>query len=243
MQRRLIVAAAAVAALALLALGGAAVFLDGDPKAAPKPVQLADATMIVEINATDGDAGLQVFLDGEAWRSMTVSDPSGDRILSFGAEGRVANFGLTELFSESSEPPFTEFPLERFKALFPEGTYRFSGTTASGQQVVGTATLTHRFPDGPEIVAPADGDRLSRDDVVARWRPVTTPAGIDIVGYRVIVTRENPLRVFNADLPASASRMAIPAEFLGARTEYKLEVQAIESGGNQTLTEVTFVVR
>jgi hypothetical protein len=243
MQRRPIALAAGVAAVALLALGAAAAFLDGDTKAAAKPVQLAEATMIVEINATDGDAGLQVFLDGEAWKSMAVSDPSGNRILSFGAEGRVADYGLTELFSESSEPPFTEFPLEQFKELFPEGTYSFSGTTIDGRQMAGTAALTHAFPDGPEIVAPADGARVSRDAVVARWRPVTTPAGIDIVAYRVIVTRENPLRVFSADLTASATRMAIPAEFLEPRTEYKLEVQAVESGGNQTLTEVSFDVR
>jgi hypothetical protein len=242
MQRRRIQLGAALAVLALVALGGAALVFDGGTTATAKPVRLAAATMIVEVNATDGDAGLQVFLDGEPWRSIMVSDPNGSRILTFGTEGRVRDFGLTELFSESSEPPFAEFPLEEFKALFPEGTYTFAGTTVEGRRAVGTARLTHEIPDGPKILAPEDGAAVSRDAVVARWAPVTTPAGIDVVGYRAIVTREDPLRVFSADLTASARRLAIPPEFLEADTEYKLEVQAIEKGGNQTLTEVSFVV-
>ena len=211
-------------------------------RAASKPVRLAEATMIVEINATDGDAGLQVFLDGEAWRSMTISGPDGRSILAVNAEGRVQNFGLTELFSESSEPPFDVFPLEDFEALFPEGRYSFAGTTVKGARLEGRATLTHDFPDGPRIVSPAEGATVAGGNVVARWNPVTTPAGIDIVGYRAIVTREDPLRVFSVDLPASANTVAIPSEFFESDTEYKLEVQAIEANGNQTLTEVTFRV-
>ena len=62
--------------------------------------------MIVEINATDGDAGLQVFLDGEAWKTMRVTGPDGRTILDVTAKGRLDGYGLTELFSESSEPPF-----------------------------------------------------------------------------------------------------------------------------------------
>jgi hypothetical protein len=211
-------------------------------EAATAPIRLADARLIVEVNATDGDAGLQVFLDGEPWSSMTMSAPDGRRLLAINTEGRLKGYGLTELFSESSEPPFTEFPLEEFKKLFPEGRYSFAGTTIEGQRLVGRATLTHDIPDGPEITSPTDGATVARDNVVARWNPVTTPAGIDIVGYRVIVTREDPLRVFNADLTAAATSMAIPVEFLEPGVEYKLEVQAIEASGNQTLTEITFLV-
>jgi hypothetical protein len=237
---------------ALFVLAGVAAVLVGiagmrsDPttsaEAATAPIRLADASLIVEVNATDGDAGLQVFLDGEPWSSMTMSGPDGHRLLAIETDGRLKGYGLTELFSESSEPPFTEFPLEEFKKLFPEGRYSFAGTTIEGQRLVGRATLTHDIPDGPEITSPTDGATVPRDSVVARWNPVTTPAGIDIVGYRVIVTREDPLRVFNADLTASATGMAIPAEFLESGVEYKLEVQAIDASGNQTLTEITFLV-
>jgi hypothetical protein len=243
MKRRRNQLAAGVTALALLALGAAALGFDQTSEAASAPIRLAAATMIVEVNATDGDAGLQVFLDGKPWRSMTISGPDGRTLLAVNAEARLRNFGLTELFSESSEPPFDVFPLAKFKALFPEGKYTFAGTTVEGQRVVRRATLTHAIPDGPEIVSPAAGAAVARDDAVARWKRVSTPAGIDVVGYRAIVTREEPLRVFSVDLPASARRVRVPAEFLESRTEYKLEVQAIEASGNQTLTEVAFRVK
>jgi hypothetical protein len=214
-----------------------------DAQAAAKPIRLAESTLIVEVNATDGDAGLQVFLDGEPWRSMTMSGPDGQTVLEVEGEGRLTNYGLTELFSESSEPPFTEFPLAEFKKLFPEGKYSFAGETVKGQRLVGEARLSHDIPDGPEITSPEEDATVGRSNVVARWNAVDESGGIDIVGYRAIVTRENPLRVFSADLPASARRMPVPAEFLQSGTEFKLEVQAIEGSGNQTLTEIAFTVR
>src|SRR5215208_3689667 len=91
------------AAMLALAGGGAGVAeVRSDPRAEPaaKPLRLADATMIVEVNATDGDAGLQVFLDGEPWRSMRIVSPTGRRILAVHTRGRLKGYGLTELFSE-----------------------------------------------------------------------------------------------------------------------------------------------
>jgi hypothetical protein len=216
----------------------------GTAGADAKPLEFSDARLKVEINATDGDAGLQIFLDGEAWNEVELLDPQGDAILDVDVTGRAEDFGLTELFSESSEPPFDEFPLEQFKQLFPEGTYTFRGTTIDGAPITGAATLTHEFPDGPQILSPAADSRVRPDQVVVQWAPVTTPAGINIAGYQVLVVQEEPvLRVFSADLPATATRLSVPADFLQPRTEYKVEVLAIEVGGNQTLTELTFRTR
>jgi hypothetical protein len=206
-----------------------------------KTIQLEDATMIIEVNDTDGDAGLQVFLDGEPWRSMKVSRPGGKRILDVHTKGRLHRLGLTELFSESNEPEFKELPLEKFKKKFPEGKYTFTGRTIEGDRLVGTARLSHDTPAGPEILSPAAGATLPRDDVVARWAPVAGP-GIEIDGYRVIVERENPLRVFNADLPASQTSVTIPSEYLEPGVEYKIEIQSIERSGNQTISELPFRV-
>jgi hypothetical protein len=240
-MRRMLTSAAAIATLGTLALGASAVA--GRSGQAAEQVKLKEATLIVEVNATDGDAGLQVFLDGDPWRSMQIVAPNGRTILDVGTRGRLQGYGLTELFSESSEPPFDVFPLEKFKALFPEGRYTFSGTTIEGRRLVGSARLSHDIPAGPKILAPADDTRVGRSGVVARWRAVPA-AEARIVGYRAIVTQEEPrLRVLNVDLPASARRVEIPREFLQPRTEYKLEVQAIERSGNQTLTEVSFRVR
>jgi hypothetical protein len=78
---------------------------------------------------------------------------------------------------------------------------------------------------------------------VVRWEPVTEPAGIQIVGFQVVVSRESPDRVFEADMLATATELRIPAEFLESGVEYKVEVLAIEVSGNQTLTEITFSTR
>ncbi len=208
--------------------------------AASKTVRLDEATMIVEVNATDGDAGLQIFLDGEAWRSMTITAPDGRRMLAINGRTRLKNYGLTELFSESSEPPFDQFPLKKFKRLFPEGRYSLVGTTIEGDRLAGRARLSHDIPDGPQITAPADGSTVPPGSVVASWNPVPEPSGINVVGYRAIVEREDPLRVFSVDLPASVTSVTIPQEYVESGTKYKLEVQAIEASGNQTLTEIEF---
>jgi hypothetical protein len=57
------------------------------------------------------------------------------------------------------------------------------------------------------------------------------------------VTHESPLRILSVDVPASARKVTVPAEFLERGVEYKLEVQAIEKSGNQTLTEIAFRAR
>jgi hypothetical protein len=205
-------------------------------------IPFADARLKIEVNATDGDAGLQVFLDGEPWRAVSLYSPSGRKLVNIDAKGPLKNYGLTELFSESSEPPFDEFPLEEFKKLFPEGVYTFRGRTIDGKALKSTARLTHDIPAGPRILRPREDAEVRRDRVVVAWRPVRRP-GVEIVGYQVVVTREDPLRVLSVDLPARARRLHVPTVFLQRGVEYKAEVLAIEAGGNQTLTEVAFTVR
>jgi hypothetical protein len=211
-------------------------------QAAGKSIRLEDATMIIEVNSTDRDAGLQVFLDGEPWKSMKIFRPGGGRILNVKAKGRLKGFGLTELFSESNEPEFSELPLRKFKQRFPEGKYTFVGRTVEGQKLRRKAKLSHAIPDGPRITSPTEGAEVPVDDVVASWEPVPDTRRVDIVGYRAIVEKERPLRVFSADLPANVTSIQIPPEFLQSNKKHKLEVQAIERGGNQTISEIEFRV-
>jgi hypothetical protein len=206
-----------------------------------EPIEFGRARMIIEVNGTDGDAGFQVFLDGEAWRKVKVNNPDGRTILDVKGKSAVNDFGLTELFSESKEPPFDEMPLDEFLALFPSGEYEFSGTTVEGVAMIGSATFTHAIPDKPTVIEPAGGAVLPTDAVVISWDPVADPPGSQIVGYEVIVAQEEPVpRVFKTDLPTSKSTMPVPEEFLEDGTEYKFEVLAIEASGNQTITEGAF---
>jgi Fibronectin type III domain len=206
------------------------------------PVPFKDARLIVETNATDGDAGLQVFLDHEPWRSIEIYRPDGERLLGVTARGELTSFGLTELFAESSEPPFTDLPLAEFQELFPAGEYRYEGCTVDGQAMRSPVTLTHAFPAGPEILSPQEDSTVAAAEVVVRWEPVTTPPGIEIVRYQILLTNEEqaPPQVFSADLPATTSELTVPAGFVEPGVEYKVEVVAVEAGGNQTLTELAF---
>jgi hypothetical protein len=225
----------------LLLLGLGATVPAGTAGARARTIPFADARLKIEVNATDGDAGLQVFLDGEPWRAVSLYHPDGRKLVEITAKGPLKDYGLTELFSESSEPSFDVFPLQEFKRLFPEGVYTFRGTTIDGTHLRSSARLTHDIPRGPRILRPRADAEVPRDKLVVTWKPVRTP-GVDIVGYQVVVTREEPLRVLSVDLPAHARRLPVPAAFLQRGIEYKVEVLAIEASGNQTLTEIAFTV-
>lgn len=231
-----------------LALAVGAGFASGTPsrtERGQKSVALDEATAIVEVNATEGDAGIQLFLDGEPWRSMKVTGPDGEDVgtlLRIETKGRLKGHGLTEWFTESSEPPFEELPLKEFKKLFPEGRYAFRGETIEGKPITGAARLSHDIPNGPEIIAPTEGQLVDRNGLVASWSPGTQPADVEIVAYRAIFEREDPFRMLSIDLPAAVTSVTVPAEFLEPNTEYLFELQAIEASGNITFSELHFMV-
>jgi len=194
--------------------------------------------VFVQINATDSDVGLQLALDGEAWKSLKVFAPGGRKIVNVSGKGKLKSFGLTGLTFESETPGLDE--IEEFKAVFPEGEYVFRGKTVDGQKLVDTATLTHDFPAGPVVVAPDEDAFVPPDNLVVSWDPVTEPPGIVIVAYQVIVTQNDPHRVFSFDLSAGATSVTVPPELLESDKEYKLEVMVQEESGNQTATELLF---
>ena len=243
-----------VAVVALILGVAALVGCTSDGGAQVIPIPFDDAKIIIELNATDGDVGIQVFLDGEPWENVKIFSPDG-QIFEVNGTGNLKELGLTELFFESNEPSLDELPLDEFLAMFPEGEYEFEGLTVEGDNLVGTATLTHDIPCGPEIVSPAEGAVVNPNNTVIEWEEVTNKLGpdgecddsseIEIFGYQVIVEREDPLRVFSVDLPASAREVTVPSEFLESGTEYKFEVLAIEERGigergNQTISESFF---
>jgi len=198
------------------------------------------AKIIFELNFTAQDLGIQVSLDGEPWKSIKVVRPNGHTLLEVEGKGSLKKFGLTELFLESNEPNFADMSKAEILALFPAGEYKFFGRTVEGDRLVGTATLTHNIPDGPVIVSPLPSDVVDPNNTVITWNAVTTPAGIQIVGYQVIVEGGNPSRTFDVNLPGTATSVTVPPEFLEPGTAYIFEVLAIEIGGNQTITEGSF---
>lgn len=198
-------------------------------------VPLTVSKISIEYDATSQGAGLQIVVNGQAWKKMSVTAPNG-KMFSVSAKQETGNIGLTE-FSISSNKQVT---LDQFLSLFPEGDYNFKGKAANGDNLIGTATLTHMIPDGPVISAPAADSIVDPSNTVVSWDPVTTPVGVDIVGYRVIVQENTTLRYFSVDLTKFANTLRLPSKFLQGASTYTARVLAIDAGGNQTLTSVSF---
>lgn len=210
-------------------------------------VKLKDARLKIEMNATDGDAGIHVYVDGDTWKSIDIYDPFGRMLFRATMRGRFAKQGGTELFVESAEPNFSQLTLVEFLKRFPEGQYQFKGKGTEGQTLVGTAIFTHNLPAGVELVSPLEGGALvDSNNAVVTWKPVGPANGSPIVGYQVLVAQSPstipaiPKTVLDVIMPATATSMAIPSGFLRPNTRYSWEVLAIEAGGNQTMTNAFF---
>ena len=204
--------------------------------------KLDEADIHIEINDTDGDAGIQIFLDAEGWRKMVVRDPDRNVILHIQGAGSVGFQGITELFLESAEPSFDEQPLGDFLALFPAGIYRFRGRTTDGRRLRGRAELTHILPAAPILIFPVGGEEVDPKNAVFMWFLVPDPAGGEIVGYHVVVECEEPdLVKFEVDVGPAVDSITVPPEFLVGE-ECKWEVLATEESGNQTISEDEFEI-
>jgi len=54
-------------------------------------LEFEDAEIRVEVNSTDGDAGLQLFADGEPWQRVRVTGPDGRQVYSVSNRGKLSN--------------------------------------------------------------------------------------------------------------------------------------------------------
>jgi hypothetical protein len=244
-------AAASAGAIAVTSGGGAseAAVTAATPErsaqaAKKKPIPYEINDLFIETNATDGDIGLQLLADVDEWDKFTLRDPKGRKLMMTAqTKGRLRHWGLTELFWETAEPEFSEVPLSKFKKRFPAGKYTFRGRSVDGRKIVGSDKLTHVIPDGPVITSPTRNEQVNANSLTVSWEPVTTPAGVEIATYQVIVVQE-PVERVTLNLNADVTSVDIPAEALtpGA-PETKVEVLAKEKSGNQTISEVPFSVK
>jgi hypothetical protein len=189
----------------------------------------SDAQMYFEYNSTDDDAGIQVFLDAEGWKEVSIRDRSGTEMLEIETGGGMRELGLTELRFEGAEPS----PAETF-AAFPAGTYRFRGVTIDDQRLMATVHLSQDMPAAP-VVSPSHGETVDPDDVVVTWEPV---GGVD--RYQVIVESDANNLSLEVSVSSSTLSLHVPPTYLFPNTEYKVEVLAIATNGNRTITEGTF---
>jgi hypothetical protein len=226
-------------------------------------VELDEALLRIEINATDGDVGFHGKFDGDAWGSMKIKTPNGKTIFDLKASKGLKSQGLTEDFFESDEPNCVEQPLREFLERFPAGSYSFQGRTIDGEKLEGEADVSHALPGAPTVGASVNAV------VMIQWAPggtlgnchdqslvddgtIPDPATVPVDTWEVTVEPDEderealglPLRVFTVQLPFAQQSVTVPSEYLqpyidaGIET-FKFEVGA-KAGENQTFTESSF---
>lgn len=195
---------------------------------------LKNARIFFEFNLTDDDLGVQVFLDADAWRTLTLVDPGGNPILQMDAHGVLGILGLTELFWESSEPSPQEV-----LALFAPGQYTFEVTDVDGNTLTGMVTLSHDLPLPAVVTFPEEDGSVDPADTTISW---THPQLNQLAAFEVVVENVTSGVLTAAfTLPASATTVHIAPEALtGPGKKYKVEVIAIAKNGNKTIVEVPF---
>lgn len=205
----------------------------------PPPTPFESVRIIIEFNSTAQDAGIQLFVDAEAWKTVSVLDPKGHKIFEVSPKGKLRALGGSELFVESDEPDIAEVPLSDLFAQFPEGTYTFVGTSPDGEKLKSTATFSHVIPDGPTITS---AGTLDPAHATIAWNAVTTPAGVAIAGYEVVIEHDD-FHFFDVKVPATTTNVTVPPQLLQLTTQYGFEVLAIDATGNQTITESSFTTQ
>ncbi len=240
----------AVLPLALLGLTlGAAVVEAGT---------FSEAELFFELNDTDGDLGIHVSIDGEAYSRLTITDPSGHTILKLRSRGRLARQGLTQLFLESAEPGFDELRPRQFFRRFPEGVYAIKARRQDGEPLEATVALRQVLAapvanitvSGLPAAASCDAFPLPSvsEPVLIDWDPVTRShprigksGPVEIVRYQFFVEREGVK--LGVDLPPTVTAFQVPSDIIALGDAFKFEIIARTASGNNTAIESCFEVQ
>jgi hypothetical protein len=207
---------------------------------AASPGVLTSSNVFLEYDAASGDLALRVGLGGEEWRDIEIIGPDGKILFAAKGQGPLSRLGLANLSFTGVAAPLDKVPLEHLFQAFPEGRYDFVGTTSLGLLVNGHDQLNHIVPAAPVIEVSTEGGV-----VTVSWTPVTEVAqgfpeeAVTITGYRVLGEKG-----FAASLPPTATSLTLPsqvADFLGTGS-HKIQVMAIEKGGNRTVGTASFTL-
>jgi hypothetical protein len=235
-------------------LAGAAFATVSASSALAQAIPFTKHDLYFELNATDGDIGLHGILDGDSWKAAAIKGPGGFSVLRAVPNQASPEFGMTELFFESNEPPLEERSFAELVALFPPGTYQFYGTTAAANLPMRASdVLSTAMPCPPTVQAP----RLVNGDLAIKWRvnqgnynPDTSVCSssnpVKVAKIQAFFSFENPdtgeKREFSADLGPAARSVEVPDELLLGidldAFDEKAEVIVVGADGNRTAIEV-----
>jgi hypothetical protein len=187
--------------------------------------------LVVEYNATDGDAAVQAFFDGPAWARIRVVGPTGRTIVERASPLGASGIDLTESVPEDQEPT-----LVQLFQMFPPGDYSFKGTTIGGTTLEATGTLSYDLPD-PAVIVAIDP---SVPVISWTWAPGPRSRVCELAGFQVVLENAREVAV-SFDLDPLTTSLAVPAELLEPGSPYRVDVLAIAANGNRTVTETAFV--
>lgn len=214
-------------------IGAAALLTVASPTHASGPKrtcgEFENLSIILEQNATDGDAEVVVLAKGQdnGLKSLTVVAPTGKVTAAF--IGNPRGIGIREFILESAEPADIPAVLNSF----PEGTYRFRGTSVNGDCLRGRATLSHVLAPTTAIVAPGKDEILAVDNFVVRWQPVDGAAS-----YVIGIDNEDRGTTLLAEITPTANSFTVPSEWLEPGTAYTVSVAVKAGDGNVSSVEV-----
>ena len=219
-------------------------------------IELDEAEIFFEENATDKDLGIQFFLDGEAWKWIKIFGPHWNKLLDVKVRGSARVIGLTELFSESAEPSYVgedrDMTRAELLALFPAGTSRFFGRTVEGNWLSGETELTQDIPCAPKIKVFAQAGTITVrwrkvvDVVDPEWDPedededadqecTDAPEDFEIAGYEAVFEMEveddsGEERVFvnTGTLSADKTSFTASPEFVEMAAEFRAAGKLLE---------------
>lgn len=223
---------------------------------AVQAAEFSEAELYFELNDSAGDLGIHSSIDGPPNLGVQIFDPSDKMILSIAPRGRLAKQGLTQLFFESAEPTFAELAPATFFARFPEGEYEITGRTLLGERLEADVELSHVLAARPGNITangvPAVGCGVVPLPVISapvfiEWEPVTGShptigrfGAVEIDRYEFFVEREGVK--MGIELPPEVNHFEIPADILALGNQFKYEIIARTTTGNNTAVEACFTL-
>ncbi|MGH8611847.1 MAG: hypothetical protein ACREYF_07330 [Gammaproteobacteria bacterium] len=222
-------------------------------------VEFPEAELFFELNDLAGDLWIHTSIDGPPWTKLKITDPNKHTILNITPKGRLRTQGLTQLFIESAEPSFDELAPEKFFRRFPPGAYVVTAPTLDGHQLQSTVMLSQVMAARPDNIVVNGVPSVTCDvppfptvsaPVLVDWDAVTTShpeigesGPVEIVRYQFFVEQTHDTTFkFSVDLPPSKTEFEIPTEILALSTDFKYEIIARTTSGNNTAVEACFTL-
>ncbi len=221
----------AISLLALTAIGWQQ--QSSKPTHLVSALPLKEEKMILEYNVTLGEAVVRVEAESEEEMDLVqVSKPDGEHLFVLEAQNGTVR-GLSGFKIELQEGS-----LESILATYAEGAYDIRARTARGKTAQGRAMLSLDLPPAPRLIYPYEGAvNVASSGLVVHWRNDRWAKG-----YRIQMEQgENDGLVIQ--LPPGKDSLQVPDGFLAKGTETQLELAAIGSNGNRTVTEIHFTTR